>query len=657
MNALAHAISPEVLRTLGLTLVHFLWQGAALALVAAGALAVARTASVRYVIGIAALILMVAAPIVTFSVLISSNSSSLPADISSIGAISAAKPFHLSLQPGIASYKRGLSVSYLSWVVQLWFVGVLALSLRTAGGFFLIARLRRRDATPVNDELLELCTDIQQALGLYRVVRYCKSLHLDAPAVIGWFRPVVLIPVKTLTGLTEAQLSTILAHEIAHIRRFDAFFNAFQVLAEVVLFYHPAVWWLTKRVRTERENCCDDIALAYCGNPSEYARALTLMAEWRQAPSLVLAANRGPLAARIGRLLGLNDTRTDLRSAGAAIGALCVAAALFAGNALFGLVRPASGHDTPAPQVKAAPAPQPTPAPKSAVITVTATRLAPLAHPAPQEIAPEPHPAAETQDSSKKSSYIEGLKAEGFDNLTADELIALKVQGVTPEYIRAIRAEGLKPNIDELIGMKVQGITPEYIHQVRALKFDVSISSLIGLKVQGVTPEYVESMRKIGFQPDADQIMGLKVQGVTPEYVEQMRKLGFQPDADQIIGLKVQGVTPEYVHSLNEVGLHPDADDIIGLKVQGVDADYIRGIRATGITPDQDEWIALRVHGATAEYIKGLQAAGFKPDAGDVISARVMGLTPDFIEKVRSHGFKNLDIKKLIMLKQTGVFD
>jgi hypothetical protein len=486
---------------------------------------------------------------------------------------------------------------------------------------------------------------LQDRLGITRAIQYCESLQLDAPAVIGWFKPVVLLPLSALTGLSEAQLRTVIAHELTHIRRFDAFFNLFQVAAETLLFYHPAVWWLNKRVRAERENCCDDAALALCGNPADYARALALMEERRVAPSFAMAANRGPLASRVARLLGVSEQGNDLRSAGVAFGVLCLAAALLAGNTLFGIVRTASAQSSN-PQ----PAPKPTALKIGSVITVTASRLA-------TQNDTEQNADPQEKSPGQRSSYIEGLKAEGFDNLTADQLIAMKVQDITPEYIHAMRAEGLKPDVDELIGMKVQGISPEYVRQIRALNLKADVDSLIGMKVQGITPEYVAEMRKLGFQPDADQLIGMKVQGITPQYVEEMRKLGFQPDADQIVGMKVQGITPEYVHSLNELGIHPDADDLIGMKVQGIKADYIQSIRSTGLTPDKDEWIALKVQGVDAEYVKGLQAAGFKPDVDDVIAAKVMGVTASFIELARSHGFKNLDLKKLAMLKQTGVLE
>src|SRR6266404_133780 len=510
MNAAARLLAPDVLRTLGLSLLHFLWQGAALAALAAAALSASRKAATRYAIAIIALVLMVSAPVATFVVL--HNSTTPVAPSAQIAGPAVARIVKLASQNvSPTGQTRLLSSTLPTAFVELWFVGVLLFSLRTAGGFFLVARLRRRDSKPMSADLLALCREMQKRLGITRAIRYCESLHLDAPAVVGWFRPVVLLPLSALTGLTDLQLRAIIAHELSHIRRLDAFFNLFQVAAETLLFYHPAVWWLSKRIRAERENCCDDVALTVCGNPAEYARALALMEEWRAAPSFAMAANRGPLASRVARLLGLAEKGSSLRNAGVALGVICLAAALLAGNALFGLVRSAAAHSFHAPQSKASSDPQ------AGVIVVTAPRPEPQAKPNAKPS------ASSTQDaqSTPKSSYIDGLKAEGLDNLDADQLIALKIQGVTPEYIHEIRAEGLKPDIDELVGMRVQGITPEYIHQVRAMNLKFDVDSLIAMKVQGITAAYADEMRKLGFQPDGDQLIAMKVQGITPEYVDQ----------------------------------------------------------------------------------------------------------------------------------------
>jgi beta-lactamase regulating signal transducer with metallopeptidase domain len=117
--------------------------------------------------------------------------------------------------------------------------------------------------------------------------------------MIGWLRPIVLLPVQALTGLSEEQLRAVIAHELAHVRRLDAFVNLFQIRGRSAAFYHPAMWWLNRRIRGERELACDEVAVSMTGDRLDYARALALMAEWKCPPVLAMAANRAPLPTRI----------------------------------------------------------------------------------------------------------------------------------------------------------------------------------------------------------------------------------------------------------------------------------------------------------------------------------------------------------------------
>jgi len=637
MTHFADWLSPATLRLLALALLHFLWQGAALAALAYALMALCRSAATRYAIAVAMLILMVSAPATTFLVLHALEKAEAPASTAE-GVVISPGPT-VSFAPGAdipRSIPREAPPDYFLWLVEAWFAGVMLLSLRSAGGFLVVARLRRRESTPLNEELLELCLSLERRMGLTRVVRYCQCMHLDAPAVAGWVRPLVFLPMTALTGLSAAQLEAVIAHELAHIRRFDAFVNLFQIAVETLLFYHPAVWWLGKEIRVERENCCDDEAVALCGSPVNYAKALAHMAEWQAAPRLVMAANRGLLSARVARLLGANESAGTFRRASLSAGVLCLSAALLAGSAFVGgahNVHAQSPAQVSTPLSAATPSPTPVPVHKPNPTPVRDTAvLAPNAS-SVQETnpAPSPQPALSQQpESSGKASYIDAMKAAGLTNLTVDQLVGMKIQGVTPEYVRSMKDLGLKIDPDTLIGMKVQGITPSYVAQMRtATGQSLDADDLIGLKVQGVTPDYIKEIHDLGFKADADDIIGMKVQGVTPDYIREMRSLDLKVDSNDVISMKVQGITPDYVKSIHALGLHPSADELVGMKVQGI----------------------------TADYLKELQAAGFKVDADEAIGAKVQGITPEFIKQARSHGFKDLTLDQLISLKQTGVLD
>jgi beta-lactamase regulating signal transducer with metallopeptidase domain len=735
MTLLISWLSAATLRLLALSLLHFLWQGAALAALAYVLMALCRSAAARYAVGVGTMMLMIAAPVGTFLVFRSQGPATSPAiaaDAVITSESNGVVQVVVSAKNTANHSKSETAPPYFLWLVELWFAGVVLLSLRSAGGILLVERLRRKETIPVTEELLELCVALQQRMGLTRAVRYCESLHLDAPAVAGWIRPVVLLPVSALSGLTSVQLEAVIAHELAHIGRYDAFVNLFQVGVETLLFYHPAVWWLGKRVRAEREHCCDDAAVALCGSPVTYAHALTRMAESKAAPQLAMAANRSPLVERIARLLGANRSAESFRGANLSAGVLCLSAALLAGSALLGsvhhvqaqtpapapapaAVEPASpeyhGHVPDVPDAiaaqssasaPAAVAPTPTPAQaaapraSSALASRTAwsygfgtahgyssfavarfayaaavkawstpavtvhffgASAAPAAGLAPQQDS-SAAPAPQAGPDTPRQSYIDSINAAGLTNLSVDDLISLKVQGITADYIKSVKELNIKVDVDTLVGLKVQGVTSEYIKGMRgATGQNLDADELIGLKVQGVTPEYIKQMHDLGLKTDADDVIGTKVQGITPEYIKQMHDLGLKTDTDDVIGMKVQGITPEYVREMRGLGLKVDSDDLIGMKVQGVTPEYVKGFNDIGLHPSTDDLIGMKVQGVTADYLKELQAAGFKVDIDDAIGAKIQGVTPEFIAKVRSHGFKDLTLEKLIALKQAGVFD
>jgi beta-lactamase regulating signal transducer with metallopeptidase domain len=345
MSAWAGWLNAETMKLMGMALLHFLWQGLAIGAMAFLGMATVRRAAGRYVVGVAMLAAMVMAPVVTVMVLAKRQADSGAGSGALSGTAEQGRRHQIAMGASTSSAvhldmagpeaDRASSI-YLLWMVQAWFVGVVLLSLRPAAGFLLIERMRLKHGSPVSGTLLARCAELQRRLGVQRVVRYCESLQVEAPAVVGWFRPVVLLPVVALTGLSSAQLEAVIAHELAHVKRLDAFVNLFQIAAETLLFYHPAVWWLSKRVRAERENCCDDVATAVCGSAVEYARALARMAEWQSAPVLAMAANRSPLTERVARLLGVENLRGGIRSAGIAGSLLCLCASVLAGNVLLG---------------------------------------------------------------------------------------------------------------------------------------------------------------------------------------------------------------------------------------------------------------------------------------------------------------------------------
>jgi len=218
---------------------------------------------------------------------------------------------------------------HLPLLVGLWIVGVLVCSIRPIWSLYAQWQLRRSGLSPVADTIQRALMSLAHKMGLRRAVRIAESTLVKVPMVVGYLRPMILLPASVLTGLTSSQLEAVLAHELAHVRRHDWLINAMQVLAETLLFYHPAIWWLSRGIRHERELCCDDIALGLNVDKAVYARMLLTLEELQhKAVSPALAATGGDLAARVRRLLPPAASPDQTRSSAAGFAIIVASLAL-----------------------------------------------------------------------------------------------------------------------------------------------------------------------------------------------------------------------------------------------------------------------------------------------------------------------------------------
>src|SRR5438034_5564996 len=328
-------------QALGWALVDSLWQDAlaAAGLAALLALVPVRAARIRYAFATLTLALMLAFPLAT-AVRLSGTSPQISDVVTATSPVTPTAP--------VADRIRAALEPALPWVVLVWFGGVAALSLRLASGWLVTRQLGRVGTSSVPDSCREAVARLAARLRISRPVRVLQSAVVQVPAVMGWLRPVLLLPASALTGLTPLQLDALLAHELAHVRRYDYLVNLVQSVIETLLFYHPAVWWVSQQVREEREHCCDDLAVAVCGDAHFYATALLGMERLRAAtPAFALAAagRGGSLRDRIRRLVAPVQTEIFPRWMA---GVLAVTLALGGGAHL------ASGATAPAPSDRGA---------------------------------------------------------------------------------------------------------------------------------------------------------------------------------------------------------------------------------------------------------------------------------------------------------------
>ncbi|HEU0107643.1 MAG TPA: M56 family metallopeptidase, partial [Vicinamibacteria bacterium] len=330
-------LDSTAVEVLGWALVHFAWQGVLAAAVFAllNAAANGAGARVRYALAAFTLSAMAVMPPLTVLVTRAPGRGIGPAAASAPAARSfGAVPITSARTPAIddrsALAIRARIANALPAIVALWCAGVLALSIRYLGGWRLVQRMDKSAQPILGGEVAGRLARLRRRMRVSRPVRLLESTMVDVPTVVGWLRPAILLPAATMAGLTAEQLEAILAHELAHVRRYDYLASLLQSAVETILFYHPAVWWVSHRMRVERELCCDDEAVAACGNPIEYARALAGLEALRPAPRLAPAATGGPLFERVARLVaapsahGLRASRGATALLGCAVLALAL---------------------------------------------------------------------------------------------------------------------------------------------------------------------------------------------------------------------------------------------------------------------------------------------------------------------------------------------
>ena len=300
MSHLEMWVQLPLVKAAGWAIFHSLWEGAVVAAVLAGILAVTRSARSRYGAACLAMAALLLAFGITFVRLVPQQR--IPRGIHN--------PIVFDRNAGaesgsISRLRAQREVSeLLPWLGPFWMAGVVIFYVRHLAGWVGARHLRRTGVCAAAGFWQERLDQLGARMRVSRPVTLLESCLVEVPVMIGHLRPVILVPVGLLAGLPAGQIEMILLHELAHVRRYDYLVNMMQTAVEGLLFYHPVAWWISRIIRTEREHCCDDLAVAISGDGLQYAAALAAFAEKRWgAPEIALAATGGSLVKRIRRLL------------------------------------------------------------------------------------------------------------------------------------------------------------------------------------------------------------------------------------------------------------------------------------------------------------------------------------------------------------------
>jgi beta-lactamase regulating signal transducer with metallopeptidase domain len=620
------------LESLGWTLVHFCWQAAAIALVYWLTDAVLRTArsQTRYVLALGTMLLMLVSALATFAYEETrgdSGLSSSPGAFSSPAMAAIGASLSSDLAPLAALKTTGATTQpvlldlspLLPWLDVAWLLGVACLSTRTIGGWRLIHRLRRSALLQAPEAVYANFVCLCERLGITRQVSLYISHHIQGPLAIGMVRSLVILPASALLALSPEQLEAVLAHELAHVRRADYLWNLIQTMVETLLFFHPAVWWIGRRLREQRELCCDDVAVESCADPLVYATALLRLEERRsQRLSLAMALDGhrpwSGLSLRIARILGETNSEKGPRElVPIPLAAICAVflLVLLPMPHLFAGLRKDLQPQTAPPAVSASPAL--TPAPRAMNL-------------------PAPVASNVVHQSSTASTISPIVQVASLPAATNGAQGVGKGAGEGAGHGAGYGSGGDGGNAEQAPAGDASAHKPDYIDGMRAAGYDVDIDKYVAMKVQGITPEYAQAMAKVGFgKPSADDLIAMKIQGVTPEYVSELRAAGLQPSSIRdLVSYRIFKVTPEFV---------------AGMKAAGFDS----------IPPQK--LVALRVHNITPEYAKTVKQQYPNATIDELIQLRIFHIDDAFLAAAKRHGFSSLSIEKLVQLRISGVMD
>ncbi len=319
MNFIYNFIPEELIKAIGWTIFHSLWQGAMIAILLSGVLLITgkKSAQLRYNLSFAALVLIFLFSLATFIQVYDPSANSAYPDLS----VSPSNTVSSQLLTNVSGAEvSNTTISFVkvieyyfsqnvSVIVTLWLLGFILFSMRFIGGVLYVQRLRTVGLKSLDDFWVFRLKELSSSIGIKQLVEIYESTKVKVPVAMGYLKPVILLPLGMLTGLPQDQVEAIIIHELAHIKRYDFILNLIQTLIETIFFYHPVVWWVASTIDGERENCCDDLTLKLCGGSLVYFKALyNLQQICSEENELALAAigKKNQLFRRINRMTTKN---------------------------------------------------------------------------------------------------------------------------------------------------------------------------------------------------------------------------------------------------------------------------------------------------------------------------------------------------------------
>ncbi len=601
------------------------------------------------------------------------------------------------------SFISGWQFAYLSpWITFIWITGMTCIAFKHIIGWVRLKSMTITNASPISPEWATRCEDLCRRFYITRKVGLFVSENISVPCVIGFVKPVVVLPVSMLSGLTGEQIEMILVHELAHIKRYDVLVNYVQKSIETLLFFNPAVWWISRQIRAEREHCCDDFAIFHCGSKKEYARALASLEYSRRSPSLAMAADGTSLLSRVRRIAGLSARGGDVMIKG--ITGMIVLGML----AVFGLISVAGMSGNAVAQEKTS---EPFESKRSDVEgyyeleeyegdtlrIVYYFKNSQISQHVPKAslVGFEKFSEQFHLEQDAGTFYFVGEVVEDKDGMWSDgdcyfranpeffeklekmgvkrslmgrmfsprrEQLQLALTDMSYDYAKEIieRSDG-KVDLEDLTTLHNHGVTIPYITDMEEAGYTgLKLTDLKTLRDHGVNGEYITVLRKHGYDNlSAREVKRMRDHGVTEDFIEELADQGYTDlSAEEIVRMRDHGVDPYYIVSMNESGYEDVSPQmLVKMRDHGVDGDYVEELINIGYSDISVEGlIKMRDHGVDPYFIKSMKEAGFDKVHPDMlIKLRDHGVDGDYVEELINIGYSDISVEGLIKMRDHGV--
>lgn len=555
-------------------------------------------------------------------------------------------------------YIRGF-VNYFdehsSLIVTIWFIIFMAQCVKILSGLVHIQRIRHYKTSPVSVFWAQRIGELASRLNIKKTITLLESAIIKVPAVVGFLKPTILVPLGLLNKLSQEEVESILMHELAHIRRKDYLFNLLQCFIDVMFFFNPAILWISSLIRNERENCCDDIAINETKSKKQFIQALVSFHQYNNAIApkyaMPFATRKHKLVDRVKRIVNNNNKTLNPGEKIVLVGCLIAFGIAF--------VTVSNGQtDTTKkkqPQQKSSPA--------STANKPSAGAAKPKqAQSKPTSVSVDNDVKVNTDVSVENDNNTSITYAQlGYKNLTVDQLIELKDHGVNEDYLKELSDAGYKNiSLEKAIELRDHGVDSRFVKEVASMGYkNVSINQLMELKDHGVNIEFLHELAAYGYKNiSMDEATNLRDHGVNGEYIKEFNDAGYKGlDLEKLTELRDHGVTIEFINSLRKAGVtNITVDKAIEYKDEGFDVTFLSGVRNAGYADvTVEKAMDLRNHGVSLDYISSIKKYGLSGLTLDkLMELKDHGVSPSFIEKMKAKTGSYFTADEYIRLKDGG---